>query len=482
MGRALSARKVATLVGDFPRSPAYLGLADGLRVLIGDGRIGLGVRLPSERELTQALDVSRTTVTRAYETLRDQGYAESRRGAGTFTRVPGGLSRAHDRSLLPASAGRDAIDLNCAAPSAPPGVSEAFQRAAEHLPAYLSGPAYFPMGEPGLQTRIAASYEARGLPTTPDQIMVTSGALSGAAIVAQAFAGAGLRALVESPTYPNATQAMTHAGARLVPFALDPHGWDLDAFEATVRQTAPRLAYLVPDFHNPTGHLMPDAQRERLAAILAAGRVVPVVDEAHQALALEPGLAEAMPAPFALFSKSAITLGSASKAYWGGLRLGWIRASSEMMPRLMRARISLDLGSPVMEQLALSELFDRAAEVLTANRERLRTNRDALVAAVRENLPSWDFLIPKGGLALWCELPQPVATATSALAEQLGVVVAPGPVFAVEGGLNRFLRIPWTAEPEALIEATRRLAAAWEQVNAAPDHTSTAKRSRVLIA
>ena len=79
MSRLVSAQRVATLTDGFTRSPAYLGLADSLRVLIGDGRIGIGVRLPSERELTGALDVSRTTVTRAYEVLREAGYAEARR-------------------------------------------------------------------------------------------------------------------------------------------------------------------------------------------------------------------------------------------------------------------------------------------------------------------------------------------------------------------------------------------------------------------
>ena len=86
----LSATRLAALVGSFDRSPAYAGLADALRELIGDGRIGYGTRLPSERDLTDALGVSRTTVTRAYAMLRDTSYAEARRGAGTFTRLPGG--------------------------------------------------------------------------------------------------------------------------------------------------------------------------------------------------------------------------------------------------------------------------------------------------------------------------------------------------------------------------------------------------------
>ena len=132
MSRLISAQRVATLVGDFPRSPAYVGLAESLRVLIGDGRIGLDVRLPSERELTGALDVSRATVTRAYDVLRETGYAEARRGSGTFT-LPGGRRRAHDRALMPGPGGEDVIDLNCAAHSAPPGLVEAYQEVARRL-------------------------------------------------------------------------------------------------------------------------------------------------------------------------------------------------------------------------------------------------------------------------------------------------------------------------------------------------------------
>ena len=96
MATAVSAARVAALVGSFDRSPAYVGLADTLTLLIGDGRIGFDVRLPSERELTEALAVSRTTVTRAYALLRESGYAVSQQGSGTFTRAcTGSISPSH---------------------------------------------------------------------------------------------------------------------------------------------------------------------------------------------------------------------------------------------------------------------------------------------------------------------------------------------------------------------------------------------------
>lgn len=489
MDRIVSASRVATLVGDFDRNPAYAGLAEALRLLVGDGRISLGVRLPSERELTTALDVSRTTVTRAYALLREGGYAEARRGAGTYTRVPGGRSRAHDRSLLPrASAGtgsEGAIDLNCAAPSAPSGIATAYAEASDALPAYLGGHGYFPLGVPELQAAIAASYDARGLPTLPEQVMVTPGALAAASIVAQAFTGPGERAVVESPTYPNSTQAIRHAGARLVASPVDPDGWDLDAVGAVLRQTSPRLAYLIPDFQNPTGHLMTEEQRAEYAAHLGRAGTVAVVDEAHQQLALDAATESAMPRPFAAHSPTAITIGSASKAFWGGLRLGWLRAPLEVMDRLLEARVGLDLGAPVLEQLVLARLLARADEVLAENRSRLRTQRDALVDAVGEHLPDWRFRVPAGGLALWCELPVPLGTAVVTEAEGRGVVLAPGPVFAVEGGLDRFVRIPWTRPVEELDEAVRRLAGAWDRVADGNGRDARAERvrpGRVLVA
>ncbi len=478
MTQSISAARTATLVAGFNRSPAYAGLAEALRLLIGDGRIGLSVRLPSERDLTERLGVSRTTVTRAYAALRESGFAEARQGAGTFTRVPGGRARAHDRALLPRPGDHDAIDLNCAAASAPPGLAAAYADAAAQLPAYFGGHGYFPAGLPQLQAAIADSYENRGLPTTPEQIMVTPGALSATAIVAQAFTGPRDRVLVESPVYPNATQAIRHAGARLTPVAVDPDGWDLDLVGAAVRDVKPRMAYLIPDFQNPTGHLMTESERSTYARHLERGQVIAVVDEAHQALALD---GQEMPAPFAAFAAQAITIGSASKSFWGGLRLGWIRTPRERMGELTRARVGLDLGAPVMEQLVLARLLADADAVVTEHRRRLREQRDRLAAALTEHLPEWSYRLPAGGLAMWCELPLALGTAVADEADRLGVIVAPGPAFAVEGGLDRFVRIPWTRSGDELEEAVRRLARAWDRVarrGGGPDRPT----DRVLVA
>lgn len=469
MTRSISAARVASLVGAFDRSPAYAGLATSLQRLIGEGRISLDTRLPSERDLTEALAVSRTTVTRAYAHLRDTGFAEARQGAGTFTRVPGGRRRALDNALLPYAGDDEAIDLNCAASAAPPGLAAIYREAADDLCAQLGGHGYYPAGLPELQAAIAATYDARGLPTRPEQILVTPGALSAAAIVAQAFTRPRDRVLVEEPVYPNATLALRNAGARLVPAPVDPghdardasNGWDLDGIGALLHSERPRLAYLIPDFQNPTGHLMSADQRDTYAAHLRAAGTVAVVDEAHVALPLD---GQEMPPPFASFAPRTISIGSASKAYWGGLRLGWIRADADQIVALTRARISIDLGAPVLEQLALIRLLTGDGAVHTALRSQLVEQRDRLTTEMASRLPEWRFRTPGGGLALWCELPAPVATTLVAEAERRGVILAGGPIFSVEGGLGRFVRIPWTRPADVLTTAVERLADAWAEV------------------
>jgi DNA-binding transcriptional MocR family regulator len=398
-------------------------------------------------------------------------------GSGTYTRVPGGRARAHDRALLPRPGDHDAIDLNCSAPSAPPQLAAAYAEAVAQLPAYLGGHGYFPAGLPELQAAIARTYDERGLPTDPGQVMVTPGALAAAAIVARALAGPGDRVLVESPVYPNATEALRNSGARLAASPVDPDGWDLDAVRAALRQTAPRLTYLIPDFQNPTGLLMSDEERERYAAHVRAARTIAVVDEAHQGLPLE---GQSMPRPFASFSPGTVTIGSASKTFWGGLRLGWVRAPHDLVDRMTHARVSMDLGAPVLEQLVLLRLLEQPDEVLTGHRTRLREQRDALAAALRDRIPSWDFRVPTGGLALWCRLPEAQGTALATAAERHGVILAPGPMFAAEGGLDRFVRFPWTKRPDELTLAVERVAAAWDEVEGR--RTSAGSTRRVMVA
>ncbi len=441
------------------RNPDYAALAGAIRGLLADGRLPLGIRLPAERELAEALKVSRTTVTAAYRELRDSGHLTSRRGAGSWTTLPGGHRVASSGLWTPLN-DLDMIDLGCAALAAPPELIPAARAAAEELPRYLGDAGYHPTGLLELREAVARLYADRGLPTGPDQIMVTSGTQHALDLVVRLTVPAGAGVLVESPTYPNALAALSARRARIATHGLDAgrDGWDAEMLLTGLRQTSPRLAYVIPEFHNPTGHLMPVELRERLVAAAHASGTDLVVDESFVDLPLD---GTPMPPPAAVFDRHSrvISIGGMSKAYWGGLRIGWVRASAPTVQRLAAARVGVDMASPVLDQLVAVQLLDRRDEIVPARRVQLAAQRDALLAAVREQLPEWRIRVPSGGVTLWAELDGPISSALSRAAEEVGVRLAPGPRFGLDGTLERFLRLPFTLPADDLTDAVKRIAA-----------------------
>ncbi|PXA97919.1 DNA-binding transcriptional regulator [Nostoc sp. 3335mG] len=453
--------------------PSYRLLARALRLLILDGRVALGVRMPGERELAQALGVSRTTLTAAYGQLRDEGYLVSRRGSGSFTHLPGGgalPARPQDDPTEPVE-----IDWTAAALPAPPGLWQAYEEALRRLPGWLTGIGYELLGLPELRAAIARDYDRRGCPTRPEQIMVTSGAQNGLTLVLRAMAGPGDRIAVDHPTYRTAIDAILRNNCQPVPVALPERGWDLEALEASFRQAGPRFAYLLPDFHNPTGRLMDEAVRAALVALAARSRTPLLIDET-MAFSSFGGAA---PAPVAAHDPEGqfiLSLGSASKRWWGGLRIGWIRASEQRIAELARLRAVLDMGTPVLEQLAVTMLFehDDGAEARAAD---LRARCERLRTLLAEALPHWRVPMPEGGLALWAELPRPEASALAATAQGLGLRIVPGPRFAVDGAFERFIRLPFTLAQADMPRAVERLAQAEARLHRRGTPAQTAWRS-----
>ncbi len=457
--------------------PAYLSLAHAVRLVISDGRVPVGARLPSERALTAELGISRTTVSRAYDVLREQAYLESRQGSGSVARLPVNRAGRTDHLLMVRGSAEDSIDLTIATPTAPPGTLGAYHGAVEELPAYLSGSGYYPTGLPALREAIAQRYADRGLATSPDQVVVVGGALAGVAVAAQTLTRPGDRVLVESPTYPNPLTTLAARGTRLVSVGVDlEHGWDEEAVVAQARAPRLRMAYLIPDFHNPTGALMADDVRERVARTLARAGVVPVVDESMVDLALDDVV---MPEPFAVHDPEAVTVGSASKGFWAGLRIGWLRVPTALVRPVTAARLSLDLASPLLEQLALLRMLEDEPAIRRHHRAALGASRQALLDALATELPDWRVTPGHGGLSLWCRLPAPLSSALSVAAERHGLYLAAGPAFAPQGGLEHHVRLPHTLPPATITEAVRRLARAWAE---APDEDRRASGRSPVVA
>ena len=467
--RALDVDLLARELGNWRTSsrsgPAYGGLADAIRLLIVDGRIPVGARLPSERAMADTLRVSRTTVTAAYAQLREDGYLNARRGARSTTALP----VAPAVRTEPAS---PTMSLAAAALSAPAAaVSEAFVDATHDVTPYLHEVGHELVGVDALRNAIAERYCERGLPTEPDEVLVTTGALHAIGLILTTYVQPGDRVLVEQPTYHGALSAITTAGARPVPVAMTEDGWELDAVQAAVHQLSPSLAYLIPDNQNPTGLTMPARDRKRLAGIIAESRTRTIIDETILDMWLDEPVPEPMAAAMTTRRDLVLTVGSMSKSFWGGLRVGWIRAERATIATIAALRPSIDMGTPVLEQFAAARLLAQRDQLLPERREILRSRRTLLMSLLDRHLPDWEPGSGVGGMSLWVRLPAPMSTALSAAASRMGLELPAGPRFGVDGTLERFVRVPYALPEDQLSAAIELLARAWHSVNgsAAPE-------------
>jgi DNA-binding transcriptional MocR family regulator len=459
----------------------YAGLAQRLRTLILDGRLPLQTLLPSERALAEALGTSRTTTTAAYGVLREIGFAGSRQGRGTWTTLPSRPGSGDEPDApWPVQPG-DGIpgpvpDLATASFEAPPQLYGAFAAALADLPRYLPGHGYATAGLPALRAAIARRYCDRGLPTRAEQILVTSGSTQALRLVLEALVHRGDRVVIEHPTWPMGIDAVRAAGGRPVPLPME-EGWDADRLAGLVRRTAPRLAYLVPDFHNPTGRLLDVEGRRAVTTVLGAGDCTLVVDETTAELDLREYLRDDLRAegdpradlpvdpvpPMAAQAGPAevISLGSASKTFWGGLRIGWVRADATLIRQLTQLRARHDLAGPVVEQLATVHLMAGIEGWLPQHRAEVARRCSALRAALAERLPQWRSRIPDGGLALWVQLPLPHSAQLATASRALGLSLTPGSRFGAEGGFASRVRLPFTRPSDEVRLAVGILARAW---------------------
>lgn len=456
MDSRISARSLAHALGGWrTREPAYDALADGIRLLCLDNRIAARTALPAERELAAALGLSRTTVAAAYRSLRDSGHIESLRGSGSVT-LP--LARREPGARPSVGA---ALDLQQATPPAWAGLAGLMADVAGDAAGLLSHSGYEIFGRPALRERIADRYTRRGIPTSAEEILVTSGAQSAIHLLASVLLARADRVLLETPTYPHAADAFRQGGARLVGVPVTTAGgWDLERAEQAFARTLPLVAYLMPEFQNPTGRTMtPDEVSVISAAAERAGTTL-VLDETTAELDIDREDA----GPVFPEGVDVIRLGSLGKTVWGGMRIGWIRADAATIRRLVAARPVFDLGTAEFEQAIAERLVPRLDEIAAQRAVLLREGRDAATRALAERLPEWRVPEVHGGVALWVELDAPLSSALVMAARSRGLLLSAGSRFAVEGGHDRHLRVPFTSPAGDIVRAIDVLADVWPAV------------------
>jgi DNA-binding transcriptional MocR family regulator len=439
--------------------PLYVLLATRIRQLVDDGSLPPDTPLPPDRTLATALAVGRTTVVAAYDLLTQDGKIVRRQGSGTRVaqavlradpaRPVNGANPLFMHLLEPLD---HVLQLTCAAPKVvPPEVKDAYLRALDTD--YTGDIGYRPMGHPLLRAAIAARYTRRGVPTTPEQVLVTTGGQQALALLAAVLVGPGDQVVVEAPTYPGALEVFRESAA--VFSTVEPG--DVEAVIHHMRNNRPAAVYLIPTHHNPTGSVLSPLARRRIAAEAIASGTKVIEDEVMAELSLDGTPA---PAPIAAYGP-VLSTSSLSKVVWGGLRVGWVRGPAPLITQLGRTKAVHDMGSNIPAQLAAVHLVSNLDTLRVSRTAALRASHAALCAELTARLPSWRFTPAVGGQTLWVELPHGDAVSFAQLALRHDVALLPGTSLDVSGESKMFLRIPFLEPPDVITEGVRRMAAAW---------------------
>lgn len=460
--------ELSTLLGRWSTGSGTLveDLSAALTAAIDEGLLPAGVLLPPQRGLAAALGVSRGVVTSAYAVLEGRGYLVSVQGSGS--RVTSAQGQVHARTggrlLSFTRAPGDVIDLSTGALPASRVASDVIAGdgtgggagdVGGQARSYLGTDGYFPAGLPVLRQAIADQLTRDGIPTGADQVLVTAGAQQATWLVITALVGSGDVVLVEEPTYRGALEVMRGQGAQVQGVRM--RGGAIDAEQVRrAERRQPALLYCQTAIHNPTGQTTTAAARRSLAEAVNGAGLVTVEDRSMSDLTLTgpavlPSLAGQVDPELHL------TIGSLSKLFWGGLRVGWVRAAPARIKALNEIRKPVDLGCSVIDQLLGVAMLQHTETARLERRTMLAAALASTEAELASALPHWTWEPIAGGSGLWVDTGADVVALTER-AKRVGVELAPGPGFSAHGGQRTMLRLPVWHQQERLHEALALIA------------------------
>jgi len=457
--------------------PLYKQVSEGIRDAIASGRLKAGARIPSVADLAKKLRVNPATIVAAFQELERAGLITSHVGRGTFVAEPaapveeprGPSRRSHDRmppglrELLAIERPPGTINLAAGVPdpsTIPDGTLERLtQRALARDPRRLieyGGPAGLPELREALAGRLGLS---------ADQVLVTNGSQQAVSLLACWAREQGRDVLCETPTFTGIPGAFLIVGNRVESVA-----WSGPRLDLARAPRGRSLLYVCPDHHNPTGQSMSAAGRQELAAFAARNDCVAVVDEIFRDLRFRgdapPSLYDLLPAG------RRVRVGSISKSFMTGLRVGYLAADRALVSDLLPYKRYLDLGGPALTQaIAAAFLADGYDAHLRRVRAIYRERADAAVAALEREMPEGvTFTRPEGGFLLWAALPAGASAIQLYLrALERGVAVSPGPAHDIDGRYANCFRISTGhASPDALRKAIAKLGAVVKEGSLAP--------------
>lgn len=477
--------------------PVYMQIRGGIRDLILSGRLPDGFRLPPERTLATALGVNRTTVLSAYRELKADGLVDAHVGRGTEVvsrravrsdvepagPLPwrqlardGGVREPDPlvRDVLALTERHDVISLQAGLPAAELLPLDDLRRVQEEIldrkgpEALLHSPTE---GVTAFREAICRHMVPRGIRSSPEEVLVTSGSQQGLDLVARTLLSPGDVVVVEEPSYFGALEAFRSARVRLLGVPADEDGMRTDLLEALLSRQRPRLIYTLPTFQNPSGCVLSLPRRRRLLELAWRHQVPVLEDDTYSDLRYE---GEALPSLKALDPHGHVVhLSSFSKILFPGLRLGWIAAPRPLVRQLALVKQTVDLHSGTLGQWIVEGFLTGGllGKHLERTRAAYRRRRDVLLEALAaEAAPGLSWNRPEGGFYVWCRLPEevrPAALLARAAAER--VAFLPGGASYVEEPPEGAIRLSFTSAPEEqLREGVRRLGRALNAAQAEP--------------
>jgi DNA-binding transcriptional MocR family regulator len=315
-------------------------------------------------------------------------------------------------------------------------------------------------GSPLLRERLVMLMAEEGTSADPEDVVVTTGAQQALDLVGKVLIDPGDPVVVEAPAYVGALSAFGAYEPRFLQVDLDDEGMIVDQLEELlVRGERPKFVYTVPNFHNPAGVTMSSSRRERLVALCREARIPIVEDNPYGLLRFE---GEPRPTLRSLDPHNVIYLGTVSKVFSPGVRVGWAVAEPGVLQRLVLAKEAADLCGSQFTMLVTERYFD--GELWRRNLDRLvqtyRSRRDVMLAALAERFPAdaaWTH--PAGGFYVWVTLPEYFDTPTLlAAAVERKVAYVPGTAFYPDGRGRQQMRLSFCYPTEDRIaEGVRRL-------------------------
>lgn len=477
-------------------TPVYLQIRNRIRDMIVSGELPAGYILPPERRLAEMLDVNRSTVLNAYRELKADDYIKSHMGQGTvvlshipndvsssaaqnavqwrqlFSEYASGVKEPLLRDLMELASRDDVISFAAGIVSPELFSADSMEAVMKKLlaesgaTAFLHAPTegYYPLRE-----SLSLLLSKRGMPVSPDEVLVLSGSQQGLDLAARVFIDPGDVVIVEEPTFFCALQVFKAAGAKIIEVPVDENGMRVDLLEPLLTRYKPKMIYTLPTFQNPSGAVMSLERRHALLELSAAYQIPVLEDDPYGELRYE---GHPIPALKALDRHCTVMyLSTFSKILYPGLRLGWLSAPRQVISKFTLVKQMVDLHSNSFAQYLADEIIrqDLLGDHVSRSCKVYARQRDAMMEALMEYLPEgvqWNK--PHGGFYLWCKLPDYISMQSLiAKASDQGVAFVPGDVFFNSGQNGNYIRLNYSYHtPESIKEGIKRLSIALNQIMA----------------